>query len=173
MNTVDTILLVLLVLFGLRGYFKGLFRETFSLLGLAAGFAVGARYDEVVAGLWPGSPRLPFFVLTAASFLLLFAGCYAGLSAVGWALHRLAPLLWLRPADRVGGLLLGTTKGLLVAAVLVFLLSSAPFTSASMARNLERSYLASSLYRWAEILLSTVGEGGEAAGASPARVAGA
>ena len=45
-NWIDPILLVILFLFGLRGYFKGLFRETLSLGGLIVGFMLAARYDE-------------------------------------------------------------------------------------------------------------------------------
>jgi uncharacterized membrane protein required for colicin V production len=44
---------VVLFLFGLRGYFKGLFRETLSIVGLVIGFMVAVRYDEPVAA-WIG-----------------------------------------------------------------------------------------------------------------------
>ena len=40
MSIVDLILLLLLMLFAVRGYFKGLFLEVFSLLGILAGILI-------------------------------------------------------------------------------------------------------------------------------------
>ena len=80
MNIVDPILLGLLLFFALRGYFKGLFRETFSLLGLVVGFMVAVRYDEPVAALWAESWKPSYFLLRAITFVALFFLAYFGLN---------------------------------------------------------------------------------------------
>ncbi|MBI3059657.1 MAG: CvpA family protein [Deltaproteobacteria bacterium] len=96
MNIVDSILLVLLLLFGLRGYFKGLFRESFSLLGLIIGFMVAVRYDEPAALLWPESWRLSLLVVRVLTFVGLFFVVYFTFSLAGWLLHRSAKFLFLQ-----------------------------------------------------------------------------
>ena len=49
MNWVDVTLIVALALFGLRGYFRGLFREVLSIAGLVVGLLVAVRFYETVA----------------------------------------------------------------------------------------------------------------------------
>jgi len=48
-NWIDVTLLSVVGLFGLRGYFRGLFRELSSLVGLLAGFMIAVRYVDAVA----------------------------------------------------------------------------------------------------------------------------
>ena len=141
MNSVDPILLVLLSLFALRGYFKGLFREAFSLLGLFVGFMVAVRYDEPLATLWADTWKSSYFVLRAITFVALFFVTYFSLNLVGWLLHRSASLLFLQGINRLGGIALGMGKGAAVLALGVFLLISSPFMSQKMKERMDRSYL--------------------------------
>ena len=96
MNIIDIILLVLLSLFALRGYFKGLFRESFSLLGLFVGFMVAVRYVEpgtaLLKGYWEFSP----IILKAIVFIFLLFIVYFVFNLAGWLLHRSAKLLFLQ-----------------------------------------------------------------------------
>ena len=90
MNWIDLILLVVLFLFGLRGYFKGLFRETFSLGGLVIGFMVAVRYDEAVAA-WAGFYwNVSSIILKGAAFVVIFFVVYFIFAVAGWVLHRAA-----------------------------------------------------------------------------------
>jgi len=141
-NIIDPILVVLLSLFALRGYFKGLFRESFSLAGLFVGFMVAVRYDEPVAALLMDSLKLSLILLKAVAFVLLFFALYFSFSLAGWLLHRFAGFLFLQSLDRVGGTVMGVTKGAAVLSIVVFLMGAFPLVPDGVRDLMKRSYLA-------------------------------
>jgi len=153
-NTVDLILLALLGLFALRGFFRGLFREIFSLLGLFLGLMVAARYDERVAALWAESWKHSFLLLRAATFAALFFFTYFGLNLIGWLLHRSAPLLFLQGINRVGGAVVGMGKGAALMALAIFFLAATPLMPQRAQENIGRSYLAGVFQRLAVELVA-------------------
>lgn len=153
MNIVDPILLVLLSLFGLRGYFKGLFRESFSLLGLIIGFMVAVRYDEPAALLWSDYWKFSLIILRALTFVGLFFVVYFTFSLTGWLLHRSAKLLFLQAVNRVGGIVLGMGKGAAVLALIMFFLASSPLMPQKTRQKIDESYLAPLLRHFAQGLI--------------------
>lgn len=124
-NIVDLLLLVSLFLFGLRGYFKGFFRETLALAGLLVGFIAAVRYNQAVATIvekhWEVSP----LVLKGALFVAIFFLVYFLFNLVGWFLHRSEKVLFLRTLNRAGGIAMGFVKGAALMALVVFFLNSA------------------------------------------------
>jgi membrane protein required for colicin V production len=152
-NWIDPILLLVLFLFGLRGYFKGLFRETFSLAGLVIGFMIAVRYDEPVAAwakfYWEPSP----FMLKGAAFAGIFFAVYFVFAAVGWALHWSANVLFLRTLNRLGGIAVGLGKGAAVTALVVFFVTSSAWIPASAKERVEDSYLGPPLSQLAAQLI--------------------
>lgn len=153
MSIIDSILLLLVSLFGLRGYFKGLFRESFSLLGLVAGFMVAVRYDEPVAAFLSGYWKLPLIFLKAGGFVGLFLSIYLVLSLAGWLLHRSAKMLLLQNINRVGGVVVGAGKGTAFLALGIFLLLSLPLMPQGAKRKMDESFLGPPLYRLARELV--------------------
>lgn len=141
MNIVDPILLTLLSLFALRGYFKGLFREVFSLGGLVVGFIAAVRYDEPMAGFaaehWEASP----FILRGVAFVVIFFVVYFFFSLVGWLLHHSEKFLFLQTLNRLGGVAVGLGKGTAVLALIVFFLISSSWVSPGTRQKLDGSYL--------------------------------
>jgi len=140
-NIVDPILLVLLSLFALRGYFKGFFREAFSLLGLFVGLMIAVRYEQPVAALWAESWKSSFIFLRAIAFVALFFSTYFSLNLIGWLLHRSASLLFLQGINRIGGVVLGAGKGAAIMALAIFFLTSTPLVSGKAKENIGQSYL--------------------------------
>jgi membrane protein required for colicin V production len=153
MNWIDVTLLVILLLFGLRGYFRGLFREVFSLLGLIAGFTGAARYAEaagaVVVAHWNVAP----IVLKGVGFVLCFFVIYVAFNLIGWVLHRSAKALLLQTVNRLGGIVLGVGKGVALAALVVFTITSTTLVPAPARQTLEQSYLVSPLANLADTLI--------------------
>ncbi len=123
MNIVDAVLAAVLCVFAVRGYVKGLFREVFALLGLAVGFIVSVRYYEPVSlwiDFWPYSPLF----LKGLVFAVLFFLVYIALNWVGFTLHRSAKVLFLGGFDRLGGVLVGGSKGALFLGIGLFIIIS-------------------------------------------------
>ncbi|MGE5302491.1 MAG: CvpA family protein [Alphaproteobacteria bacterium] len=150
MNWVDLALLAVFSLFGLRGYFKGLFREVLSLCGLGVGFMVAVRYDEHVAALavpyWNISP----FILKGGAFIVIFFVVYFVFALAGWLLHHSEKALFLQTVNRVGGVAVGIGKGAALMALIVFILHSASWVPQATKESLENSYLVSPLSRLGE-----------------------
>jgi membrane protein required for colicin V production len=121
-NWVDPILLMVLFLFGLRGYFKGLFRESFSLGGLVVGFVVAVRYDDFVAASAALHWNLSPFILKGV-------------------LHCSAKMLFLQSLNHLGGIAVGLGKGAAITALIVFFLTSSAWIPRSTRERLEDSYL--------------------------------
>jgi membrane protein required for colicin V production len=152
-NWIDLTLLVVLLLFGLRGYFRGLFREVFSLLGLFAGFIGAARYAEPLARHFEASWNAPPIVLKGVVFMICFFLIYLVFNLAGWLLHRSAKVLFLRTVNRMGGVVLGVGKGTALAALAIFALTSTTLMPRSAREKLDSAYLVSPLSHLADRLI--------------------
>ena len=140
-NIIDIILLVLLFLFALRGYFKGLFRESFSLLGLFIGFMVAVSYVNPIIVLFGSYWKFSPIILKAIVFVLLLFLVYFVFNLAGWLLHRSAKLLFLQGANRAGGSVLGLGKGAAILALILFLGSSGSWIPQKARQSMDGSYL--------------------------------
>lgn len=150
LNVIDPALLILLSLFALRGYFKGLFRETFTLAGLVVGFMIAVRYDEPLAALGSGYWEVSPLISRAAAFIALFFVVYFLFSVVGWLLHQSEKLLFLQTVNRVGGVAVGLGKGAAILALAAFLVSSSSWVPRTTREKLDDSYLVPPLSQFAE-----------------------
>jgi membrane protein required for colicin V production len=152
-NWVDSILLLVVSLFGLRGYFKGLFRETFSLAGLVVGFMIAVRYDQAVAG-WAGFYwNASTFILKGTSFVAIFFVVYFVFAVAGWLLHRAAKVLFLQTINRLGGIAVGLGKGTAVMALVILFVSSSAWIPRATRERVEGSYLGPPLSQLAVTLI--------------------
>ena len=152
-NWIDFALLIVLALFGLRGYFRGLFREVFSVSGLLAGFMLAVRYDGAASSLaqtyWNLSPLL----LKGIAFVAIFFTVYFLFSVTGWLLHHSEHIIFLRTVNRFGGIAVGLGKGTAITALIVFFLTTASWIPASARDKLDHSYLVSPLSHIADGLI--------------------
>jgi len=152
-NWVDVFVLAVLALFGLRGFFRGLFREALSLAGLVVGFMLAVAYDQEVATYaashWTVSP----IVIKGTAFVAIFFLVYFIFSLVGWFLHRSEKLLFLQTLNRGGGIAIGVGKGAAVTALAIFVLTSAAWLPQSARDNLDGSFFSEPLTQLAEHLV--------------------
>lgn len=153
MNWVDWILLAVFALFGLRGFFRGLFREILSLAGLVVGFLVAARYGDVAAQFLARHWQFAPIMLKGAGFVAIFFVTYFSFSLAGWLLHRSEKMLFLQTVNRAGGIAIGVGKGAAVAALGLFLLNSSSLLSQPTRASLEGAYLVPPLAQLGESLL--------------------
>ena len=152
-NWVDLILLCVFALFGLRGFFRGFFRELLSLVGLVAGFMVAVAYDQEIATLVSKHWRMSPLLLKGLSFVGIFFVVYFLLNLAGWLLHRSEKLLFLKTLNRTGGIALGAGKGAALAAMAIFLLNSTSLLPQPTRHNVDGSYLARPLARLGQSLI--------------------
>jgi membrane protein required for colicin V production len=152
-NWVDLILLSVLTLFGLRGFFRGLFREIFSVVGLIAGFMLAVTFDQQVANYVAGHWKLSPLILKGSAFVVIFFLVYFSFSLIGWLLHRSEKLLFLQTLNRSGGVVVGLSKGAALTALTIFLVISMKWLPEPARERLASSYLVTPLSELAENLV--------------------
>ena len=148
MNALDVVVIGAAAVLSIRGLFRGFIREAFAVIawigGLALAFLYAGELAPTVAEMI-GVDR-PFD--RAIAGVAIFLGIYVALQLVGWILHRIAHAIFLGPVDRLAGLLLGATKGLVLCGLAMWLavLRLGP----SVRQRIEAAPLAATVLRSAE-----------------------
>ena len=120
MNWLDLVLLLTLVWFAIAGATAGLLRELVTLIAALIGVVLaGLLYDELAADILvmmdnTRSARI-------AGFLAIFAAVLGAGQIAAVLLKGVAMTLALGPLDRIGGLLLGLLKGIVIVEAILFL----------------------------------------------------
>ncbi len=124
MNTLDVAVLGLIFLLGVRGWYRGFFRELFGLAAWLGG-GVGAHlFGPAFAPLASERTGLPIALGQVIAFLGVFLAIYIGCRVAGFVLARAAEALFLRPLDRAGGFVFGAAKGLAIGAIVCMIVTS-------------------------------------------------
>jgi membrane protein required for colicin V production len=153
-NQVDALLLVLLVPFALRGYWRGLCREAFGLAGLVAGAAVAGTYSLPLAALLAERGTVPVAASRPVAFAVLFIGTTLVARLLGVLADRLVRALLLGGLNRVAGAAFGFAKGAAVAAFLLLFLQRL-LPGRDVQELIARSTLGRPLLRVAEAVVRT------------------
>lgn len=152
MNLVDVVVVLVVLVLGLRGFRRGFLREVFTFAGWLGGF-LGAFY--LMIALAPPIAR-SFGLPIEFGGLIAFVGVFLLVSVVcwftGWALSKLIGATPLAPLDRFAGLTLGLAQGLVLSALLCFVLYGSPlFPSAH--EPIEQSLVGQTLVTQADAVL--------------------
>lgn len=118
MNLFDIIILVVLLLFALKGLVRGLVNETASLTGLVLGGWLAYRFYPTLAAPMRTTLHIPAQVASFLAFilLLLVTGIIAHIT--GNVLTAALKLIMLGSLNRLGGLLIGAGEGALLLCLL-------------------------------------------------------
>jgi len=141
MNFIDLTILIIAVLFSIRGFIRGFVLEISSLVGLAAGYVATLLYlNQVVNLLHSFFPSLPKALIQVVSFLFLFIVTNLLLRILAHLLTKTFKLILLGWLNRLLGLLVGLLKGIVLMSIAVFIFSFLPgFNSLLGKADLEHS----------------------------------
>jgi len=126
MNGLDVALIVVLIVFALRGYWRGFFRETFGVVALVAGVAAALQFAPVAALELEERASLPPVIQAGTAFVGIFVVVYLVVNVIGVVADRLAggTRLWL--VHQLAGAVVGVAKGGVVLAAVLLLLHLLP-----------------------------------------------
>lgn len=113
------ILTIVLILFALRGFWRGFSREFFGFIGLIGGVAVAA------ASYASAESYVPTSFPESARPILAFAGVFFAVdlaaNLIGSIVHRVFGVFFLSPVNRLAGAVFGTVKGAALASIALLL----------------------------------------------------
>ena len=138
MNLFDIIILVVLILFALKGVVRGLVNETFSLTGLILGGWVAYRFYPVLSVPIRTTLHLPAHVSAFLAFMLLLLVTGIVAHIVGNILTAALKLVMLGSINRLGGILIGAAEGALLLCML-FSTATAGFMPDALKRKVRAS----------------------------------
>lgn len=151
MNYLDALLLVLLVPFALRGYWRGFCREGLGLVGLFVGAFAAAGFGPKLAESLVASKFGPLYVALPVAYAAIFAVVWVLASVLGRVTERIARALFLGGVNRFGGAVLGSAKGATVLGFLLLFAARAP----GVAGTIESSRLGRPLMQLAGSVLGS------------------
>lgn len=129
MSSLDVTIFVILLLFLVKGLWKGLIRQLCALAGIGLGiflsWSLSATLGSELARLTGWSPRVSL-VITGA--MLFFAGVLA-LFVLGFYLGKIAKQPVLAVINRFGGGLFGLVEGVVILSVVIYLLTLWPMVA--------------------------------------------
>jgi membrane protein required for colicin V production len=118
-NQLDALLLFIISIFALRGWWRGFCRESFGLFGLLGGAFVAAAGSPRLAEALASRALLPHLAALPVAFVVIFLAVAVAANLAGMIADRLVRAVLLGGLNRLAGVALGTLKG---AAALGFLL---------------------------------------------------
>ncbi len=123
MNPFDILIIIILGYSLVRGLFRGLVKELSSIIGVLGGFYAAYTYYPVVAGLLS---RLihDLSYLNILSFLIIFCGVLIIVGVLGVIIKYLLNIAFLGWIDRIGGVIFGVLKGILIVSILFITLTA-------------------------------------------------
>jgi len=124
--TIDYIFIALLLILSIRGAYRGFVSELLSMTGIILGLGLAVTFSRLSADyldkLW-GESSWNFLI----AFLIIFLIVYTITKIFEGLMHRLFSALHLEKLDRVLGFFLGIGEGVLIIAIVLFLLAWQPF----------------------------------------------
>ncbi|HVI54355.1 MULTISPECIES: CvpA family protein [Luteibacter] len=134
MNWIDCVILAILFISVLIGLVRGLISEVLSLVIWVAAFWVAWTYGPSLAHYFESSVSLP-----SARVAIGYGLCFIAVLLVGglirFMISRLVASTGLGGTDRLFGMLFGLARGVLIVALVVFVVSFTPLANAPMWRE--------------------------------------
>jgi membrane protein required for colicin V production len=123
MNPFDILIIVILGYSLIRGLFRGLVKEISSVIGVFGGFYAAYTYYMLVADLLSGLIQDVSY-LNILSFMIIFCSVLIVVSVLGIIIKYLLNIAFLGWVDRIGGVIFGMAKGILIVSVIFISLTA-------------------------------------------------
>ncbi len=118
MNTLDTIIAILVLIPALLGIKNGLLRSVFSLAGIIAGLFLATRYNDKLVSML-SFIKMDSKILSLISFIVIIVFTYAILIYIASKISRFNVVT--KTIDKILGAAFGLLKGLIIASLFLIL----------------------------------------------------
>ena len=124
MNYLDIIIAIILLLFGYKGFRKGLIIEVVTLLGFGVGLYGAMHFSDFTAAHLQDFMEIKPEYLNTVAFVLTFIILVVLVNLLGRLVSKAVRSLNLGFFDRLGGFLFGALKGVLLCSTFVLVLNN-------------------------------------------------
>ena len=124
MNYLDIIIAIILFLFGLKGFRKGLIIEVVTLLAFAIGIYGAMHFSDFTAEHLQDFLEINPKYLNTIAFVLTFILLVVVVNMIGKAVTNMAKAMNLGFFNKLGGFVFGVAKGVLLCSILVMVLNN-------------------------------------------------
>ena len=124
LNYLDIIIVVLMFVFGVAGWRKGIIIEAATLLGLGLGLYGAFHFSDYTAQELVNWVEINPQYLGVISFIVTFIVVALVVNLIGRLLSKVVKNLNLGFIDRLGGFLVGLAKGVLLCSLMVMLINA-------------------------------------------------
>jgi len=148
MSFLDIVVIILVVLLGLKGLFKGLIKEVFGLVSIVGGVFFASRFAYDL-GSYINANFLPIEndgVKSLVGFIALFVLIWGGIQLLGTVIAKMLKMSGLGFVDKIGGAAVGSAKIILVFSIIAYGFGSIGFVKNMVGEKLEESILYPILY---------------------------
>lgn len=148
----DIILLVVLVIFAIRGFKQGLIKEVFSILAIIIAALLAFLLADKVKFVVRDLIRVSIHVARLLAFLGIFVFSAIVFNLLVTPFSKLAELSLIRPVDKVAGVIIGILEGIIATGIMLSILS----THAGVQRAIENSTIAKAVVDAFRAILSAI-----------------
>ncbi len=138
MNPIGVGILLFMAYFGFRGFQRGLVDEVGRLVGLVLAIILANRFSTLVAGQIGLESELG---RQAAAFIGIFIVTLIAMGFITKAVRTLVELVLLGWLDRLGGVLFGVLKSIVVLGVIIYVVESFQVAEGFVTRLEEQSFV--------------------------------
>lgn len=124
MNYIDIIIAIVLFLFGLKGFRKGLIIEVVTLLAFGVGIYGAMHFSDFTAEHLQEVMNVNPKYLNTIAFALTFILLVIFVNLIGKAVTNLVKAMNLGFWNKVGGFLFGVAKGVLLCSIVILVLNN-------------------------------------------------
>ena len=128
MNYLDIIIAIILLLFGVKGFRKGLIIEVVTLLAFAVGIYGAMHFSDFTAEHLKEFMEINPKYLNTTAFVLTFILLVILVNIIGRMVTKLIQAMNLGFFNKLGGALFGMAKGVLLCSIMVMVLNNFQLT---------------------------------------------
>jgi membrane protein required for colicin V production len=126
MNLVDILIWLILAVFVVKGFTKGLVRQVCSLAGFLVGGWAAIKYHLYLAEASRNIIHLPHYLATILSFIFIFLLIGLLFFLLGHILTVMFKIVLLGGVNRIGGVALGFLEGAFIVCIALYMGTSRP-----------------------------------------------
>ena len=155
-NLVDILIFILILIFMLKGYNRGLIKQITVIAAVALGLYVAAEQYNVLSVFLMDKFQLNNKIAEATSFVIIVISVSLFINYLGYIFSQMADFLFLSIFNSLGGALFGLVKAGLISYILLLIISNIPISFAQ--KQLESSYLAPKILALSPILKEKIAQ---------------